>query len=735
MCIALWFYMQVSINNERVIEGRLQIDNVIKGVEAEAAENATAVSYFNQSGVLRDAVGLLNLDGEEKQRVLYRLSGIIDEYAMQTGLEDTVFIYLRRIDTIVTGEGYYSPLAYWRRYYADSGVSFSQWQTIISKSLDVKYNLYSMNFKDKNGAEYQSFLHTTILRRESNLNYSVLAVQSARPIHYSRDMGSAYFVIYDGAGELVYGSGNVKNEMLPVLLRSGTDEILKIGVDRYIINHEMSGQLGFRFVVAVRMYDVFTSSPQPFVYMGVIMIVSLLCIWLLWRISKKNYTVMDRIVSKLKSFRGKGGSANEVTMINHLIDRMLKENQDRERLLLKQRNYFTALNVSRLLSGQVKAFESIQEGLVDEERLKFLSYYFAVVVIVLEDYKSFFDAGTSDVASEEVDLVRFAIKNVSEEVVAASGNLAYFADMENVATLLISFAPEPIESAKQTLAENCRFIQSFLKQQLKIKTTVSISNVCMGLSDIQTVYKQALEIAEYKYMLGEELIITPDDIEIQKEVRYGYTQEREGLLVNMIKLGDAERATALISDVLEPEGGQRLIDLKQAQLMSYDIAATLLRFCGEADIDEADFSENAFLEALTDAKNVEGVKTVITDAARRLCDRHQDAAAHSLAKRVSAYIEEAFADHSLSVSRIAERFHLHPTYMSNMFREKMGIGMLEYINKVRVSKSSELLVTTGLNINEISERVGYISTNTYIRIFKKITGVTPGQYRIMEVGK
>ena len=55
--------------------------------------------------------------------------------------------------------------------------------------------------------------------------------------------------------------------------------------------------------------------------------------------------------------------------------------------------------------------------------------------------------------------------------------------------------------------------------------------------------------------------------------------------------------------------------------------------------------------------------------------------------------------------------------------------MLEYINKLPVNKSIELLLTTDYSVNHIAEKVGYLNANTYIRIFKKNMGETPNKFR------
>ena|GEM_PF-2944084 len=729
MCVLLWFYMQTSINKERVQLGQLQIRNIVKSVEEEAKANSISANQFKNSLVVKQAMSLIDVNTSYDKEVLSKLSSEILNYRYKFDIKDSVFIYLKRVDIVVNEDGYFTPLNFWKKNYSNSNIGFSDWKRMIGKSLDVEYNLYSITFFDKGGHDYQSFLHTTMLCKESSNNYAVMAVQDFAPIDYLQEIEDSYFIIYDTNQELVYGPGN--REIFSVLSQSIKDEVVRSGRNRYIINHATSQDLKYKFVVAVKLYDVFTTSPTPFIYMGIIILMSAFCIWTLWVISKKNYTVIDKIVMRLKAVRGEGTSANEISMIDSLIDKLVKEHEDHAILLHKQNSQFVSINISRLLHGHVKVYEEIQSGMVDKYGIEFLSDYFAVIVIALEDYKEFLENKNQKVMSTEIGLVKFAIKNVAEEVIAEKGNRGYFAETEEIPTILVSLSSENLSNAKEILVENCKFIQKFLSQQLSIKTTISISNIGMGISDIHRIYRQAIEYVEYKYVLGEEIIITPEDIDIQKDVKYSFTKEREDWLINFLKVGDTQQAIQLIDSVLYLEPRDNIQDIKRLHCITYDIAAALIRFCCEEELSKEVFDEEKFLEELTNARNLENMYILISDAIKQICSKYTPTN-NTFIDNVISYIEKVYSDNSLSVSSIAEHFNLHPTYMSNAFKAKTGVGLLEYINRVRINKSIELMMNANLTINEISEKVGYLNANTYIRIFKKLMGITPNKYRTIK---
>lgn len=69
-----------------------------------------------------------------------------------------------------------------------------------------------------------------------------------------------------------------------------------------------------------------------------------------------------------------------------------------------------------------------------------------------------------------------------------------------------------------------------------------------------------------------------------------------------------------------------------------------------------------------------------------------------------------------------------PAYFSTVFKYYTGYKYKDYLNSYRVKIAKDLLQNSNLKINEVSEKVGCSNVNTFIRIFKKYEGMSPGQY-------
>jgi two-component system response regulator YesN len=92
------------------------------------------------------------------------------------------------------------------------------------------------------------------------------------------------------------------------------------------------------------------------------------------------------------------------------------------------------------------------------------------------------------------------------------------------------------------------------------------------------------------------------------------------------------------------------------------------------------------------------------------------------------YINIHYAE-NLYLDKMAEVFNTTPKYFSNFFKKAFGINFVEYLNKLRISHAKEMLKSSEIPVNEIGERVGYLSPSTFASTFKKYSGITPSEFR------
>ncbi|MCI5480090.1 MAG: helix-turn-helix domain-containing protein [Lachnospiraceae bacterium] len=95
---------------------------------------------------------------------------------------------------------------------------------------------------------------------------------------------------------------------------------------------------------------------------------------------------------------------------------------------------------------------------------------------------------------------------------------------------------------------------------------------------------------------------------------------------------------------------------------------------------------------------------------------------------ITRYLQEHLAE-EVSLSILAEQFHLNPQYISQLFKNEIGVGFLTYLTSIRMEKAKKLLISTPLSVAEIAEQSGYGDYRVFTKVFKKSEGITPSQYR------
>ena len=101
---------------------------------------------------------------------------------------------------------------------------------------------------------------------------------------------------------------------------------------------------------------------------------------------------------------------------------------------------------------------------------------------------------------------------------------------------------------------------------------------------------------------------------------------------------------------------------------------------------------------------------------------------HLLSLNLKEYIDDHYTE-DLSVKTLCDHFFISKARLYTLSMDAFGMGCSEYILQRRIEKARHLLTSSDKNIYLIAEESGFRDSNYFTRIFKKMVGVTPGQYR------
>ena len=239
-----------------------------------------------------------------------------------------------------------------------------------------------------------------------------------------------------------------------------------------------------------------------------------------------------------------------------------------------------------------------------------------------------------------------------------------------------------------------------------------------------------------------DIVYTPKNSEHTKEadpwLTIQFLERRyaiENELINAVSKGLTHKAEMIFSNI-KPENAleSRLTDNLRNTKNYMIILNTLLRKAAEQgkvhpyhiDLVSSDLALK--IEAMQASSECEDLLKYMVKKYCRLVNKHSQKSYSLLIQKVTTQIESDLSS-DLSLNSLASIFGVNPSYLSSLFKKETGVTLTEYVNKKRVERAKELLLSTNLQIQNISQRCGILDVNYFTKTFKKHTGLTPKKYR------
>jgi len=99
-------------------------------------------------------------------------------------------------------------------------------------------------------------------------------------------------------------------------------------------------------------------------------------------------------------------------------------------------------------------------------------------------------------------------------------------------------------------------------------------------------------------------------------------------------------------------------------------------------------------------------------------------------QRCKEYLDKHYME-ELSLEKIAAMFHFNPSYFSNLFKQKTGVNLTDYIINLRIEQAKRKIAASDARVADVSREVGFRNTAYFIKMFKRRTGLSPNRYRQM----
>jgi two-component system, response regulator YesN len=214
-----------------------------------------------------------------------------------------------------------------------------------------------------------------------------------------------------------------------------------------------------------------------------------------------------------------------------------------------------------------------------------------------------------------------------------------------------------------------------------------------------------------------------------------YPVELEKELVTRVKVGDKKGAKTILNELLGHvlfNNGSNL-EIIKARVLELTTVLSRAAVEGGGNLEMIFGLNLKYLHQISEANSVEALCEWIVTVLERFTDSMYNVEnvnnLHIIQKAVGFINDNSMND--LSLDQVADYVYLSPSYFSRLFKKEMGINFIDYLNKVRIEESKKYLNDVKMSLSDISHMVGFTDQSYYTKVFKKVEGISPGQFRKM----
>ncbi len=228
--------------------------------------------------------------------------------------------------------------------------------------------------------------------------------------------------------------------------------------------------------------------------------------------------------------------------------------------------------------------------------------------------------------------------------------------------------------------------------------------------------------------MADKILVVDDDEDLRRELR-SFLEEYE-----VVEAPDGQAALNILKRANEI--GLVILDVMMPGINGLDVLAEIKKTNPDLKtvILTGHSSKDVAIEALKNRADDYIEKPIFIDRIKETVEKFLEKGGEDpldlkgKIEKIKRFIERN-CYRKTTLEAAAKSIYLSPKYLSRIFKEQVGMGFSEYKLRVKIARAKELLAKTALNVNQVSDKLAYENTESFIRQFKKFTKQTPTGYR------
>lgn len=377
-----------------------------------------------------------------------------------------------------------------------------------------------------------------------------------------------------------------------------------------------------------------------------------------------------------------------------------------------------------LYSNSVSADET-------EEKLQFFGIKIESFIIMCVEIDNFIELNKKSTEEEKL-LQIFLVKEKTEELLKRCKFKGIINYIHNTFSVILQFSKdESDEILKTSIISISEELRNKFENSSAFTISIGISHYYDKVSNIKRAYNEAIKCLENRFYIGNNTTIHIDDI-FSFESNMSKNEIQTKQILDAIRSANTEKAKAELNNIIKIFS--QINNKEYVFNICTEIIASISRLYCELYGNMSDIYEEGAIPydrifgctSLTDLISIlENILNKVSESINKLLNTQT----RKVISKALDFINKHFNE-DITLNDVSEHVYMSPWYFSKLFKKETGETFTEFILKCRIEKAKELLKSRiELKAYEVAELVGFNDARYFGQIFKKVTGLTPTEYR------
>jgi AraC-like DNA-binding protein len=732
------YHTSIEVTQSLSIENSLtQLEKSQEILERRMAE---VEGFTRQLALNKDLLFLMSEKPETEKTNVYDIWKIMQDNMAFTQTNDFLkqfYIYLKNYNVILTPGSTYFRLEHFYELAHFNNISFADWQkTILDKT-------------------HRSEIMPLGLYLNRTVQTSAISYMQSLPLDSYSDKSQAVVVVVidektiasllSGLIERYGGWTHISDAQGRTISLEGIDEkkVVKLSSDASFDKTKVSQFYGDDLVITTRSKTngwVYRAGIPKHILMenankikyitwlvtGIALLLGLLVGLIL---SYRNSAPINRLLNVMKDQFGKDESKgrNDYDFLQGNIANIITNNKRLENEVNRQIPLIRDAFLKRLIAGEFQSHEEIIAAATQADIGMSVKTGYAGILQI---------NGYSGMDSVEILNELSTARLILKQTLLDLRGEIQMTDLGSDRVVILFTTQDGEEDQEAKKAEINLILDKlnqFVFNEYRITITVAIGNPFNSEMEVSHSCEQARQALEYAAYMNKNGIQWFSDTQIESATYY-YPLDMELRLISTIRSGDIDESKRIVLSILAQNIEDRELSMEMKYQLIGELKGTLLKLLDQKAFHESDIFENIKNRIIGIQANeaIEPIKREIYGIMEALCglitSKRNDIHL-KLVEQINQFISEMYGDADLNLYRIAEKVERPEKHISQLFKDVTGTNLSDHLEKVRMDHAAILLSKNQFTVDEIAERVGYNSSHSFRRAFKRVWGVSPSSYR------